>query len=116
MPPARHRLHHHQRRPDVRPEAWFRAEEPAFRHTHHREGSAVDGHRAPDDVRRSRESTLPEGVAQDEHGMRPWCPVVLRAQDPPRRRANAEDVEVVPGYELAPHAIRDGTVGQVDAG
>ena len=48
--------------------------------------------------------------------MRPGRPVVLRAQDPPRRRANAEDVEVVPGCELALYAIRDGTVGQVDAG
>jgi hypothetical protein len=113
---AAHRLHHDQRRPDVRPEAWLGSEEVMSRHTYHSEGSAVDGYRAPDHIRRSRKATLPERVAQDEHRTRPGRLIILWSQDPPSRRANAEDVEVVPGCELALDAVRDGTVGQVDAG
>ena len=109
-------LDHHQRRPDVRPEARFRAEEAAFRHAYDGKRGAVEGHRTPDGTRRSRESALPERIAQNDDRMRPWCPIVVGAQDPPRGRTNAEDVEVVSGYELAAHAIRDRTVGQVHAG
>ncbi len=76
------------------------------------EGHAIDADGGAEDGKVGGEALAPEARAEHDDRSRDGGVVLLGPEETSGRRANAEDVEVVPGDELSPDTIRRRSVGE----
>jgi hypothetical protein len=72
----------------------------------HGEGPPVEAQRLSEDPRVLAVLLDPRAVSKDYHGMRHGRRVLLGEEGPAQGHVHAEDVEVVPGHELAEDHLR----------
>ena len=98
------RLHHH-RHPDLRTVEEFSPMESGWCDAEDRVRQAIDVHGGADDAWVARESSGPRLVAQNCKGTVTGPKVIALMEDAAGDRLHTKRVEVVPGREIAPHAV-----------
>ncbi len=96
---------HHGRDEHVGGLADLHAVEPTGGHAHDRHRLVVDAHGLAHRARVGPEAPCPEAVAEHDHGMAARGAVVLGREQAAHRGGEAQDLEEVPGHQVAGHVV-----------